>query len=269
MTEGDSASTSPRQPRQDSAREHFFVPTYVRELCELAARSGLVVGPLGVRPAAESAPARLVCTWTGSREQFARTGLFTTYQRSPFATRGNARRFVTVPATEGPWGNPLVFGDLTQCGDTLTYEAAFNCVAATMETHGDVERLNLGKETLWYGTAAALAACGIDPQRLPTGLRPAKSHWHPVDVPAPRWRSRRLPWGTFLYREESATAIAIRLRHWREQDRVADTLSQLSLLDCLLGLGRSSPPRTHRTSYIRLVVDNTERPTRRTLPGSH
>ena len=268
MTEGDSRGSSPRLQRQDKAHRDGFVPTYVRELCGLAARSGLAVGPVTVRAVSESAPACLVSSWTGSREHFARTGLFTTYQRSPFAVRGNLRRFVAVPATEGSWGNPLVFGDLTQDGDTLTYEAAFNCVAATVERFGDVERMNLGQETLWHGTAAALSACGIDPQRLPTGLRPAKSQWHPVDVPSPRWRSRRLPWGAFLYREESATAIAIRLRHWREQERVADTLSQLSLLDCLLGLGRSSPPRTHRTSYLKLVVDNTERPVRSTWPGS-
>jgi len=268
MTEGDSRGSSPRLQRQDKAHRDGFVPTYVRELCGLAARSGLAVGPVTVRAVSESAPACLVSSWTGSREHFARTGLFTTYQRSPFAVRGNLRRFVAVPATEGSWGNPLVFGDLTQDGDTLTYEAAFNCVAATVERFGDVERMNLGQETLWHGTAAALSACGIDPQRLPTGLRPAKSQWHPVDVPSPRWRSRRLPWGAFLYREESTTAIAIRLRHWREQERVADTLSQLSLLDCLLGLSRSAPPRTNRTSYMKLVIDNTVRPARRTWPGS-
>lgn len=247
-----------------ASRTATVLPRYVSLLNLQAARAGLRVSTPRVdcldmwtdAPPEE----RLLVDWTGPSSAFAATGFLTPCQLRILTYPIKREHFLSVPQTNNRHARrsttlSLLLGYIAGSPDRLRWIVDFGPAPLATSLRGEVEVSTSLQHVNRHGTAEALMADGVPAQRLPTGKRSVQNgeskrmvgerpnlHWEALRW----WGCRRFPNGTFLYREDSAQALAMRQRECDEDNEPWPT-SRSSL--------ETKPARSR--SHLTLVVDNT------------
>jgi len=189
------------------------IPQYIWDLNDLAALHGIATS-IVFAPHGSNADIRLWAKWKGTCQHLQSIGLLARHKLARLIRSWRrpslVRRFrLTVPSSEPPWCNPLLRGEIEVSGDHFEWNLDFGPANFSVVTRRDVEAIKYPDEIWLYGSADALIHAGVDETRLPLGKRTAKSSPHD----APKWHSRRVPNGLYLYRYATGASSQIRHAH--------------------------------------------------------